>query len=127
MAEPSGKDRRTVRRLAAGTAAALAVIVLGALEGIAPVWQPGYQARGSVQLAAAVSAAGDADPSGPIDLNTATLEQLMELPGIGETRGRAILAYRDAHGPFTDVNQLTEIEGISQRMVDQWGDLVIVP
>lgn len=50
----------------------------------------------------------------------------MTLPGIGEAKGRAILEYREELGGFDTVQQLVDISGISQRMVDEWGDRVCV-
>jgi competence protein ComEA len=64
-------------------------------------------------------------PSAPLDLNTATLEQLDALPGVGEVTAGRILAYRSAH-PFTTVDQLLEVPGIGQRRFDQLKDLVTV-
>jgi competence protein ComEA len=64
-------------------------------------------------------------PTGPLDLNTATLEQLDALPGVGEVTAGRILAYRSAH-PFTAVDQLLEVPGIGQRRYDQLKDLVTV-
>ena len=66
-----------------------------------------------------------AAPSAPLDLNTATLEQLDALPGVGEVTAGHILAYRSAH-PFTTVDQLLEVPGIGQRRFDQLKDLVTV-
>jgi competence protein ComEA len=66
-----------------------------------------------------------ASPSAPLDLNTATLEQLDALPGVGEVTAGHILAYRSAH-PFTTVDQLLEVPGIGQRRFDQLKDLVTV-
>jgi competence protein ComEA len=66
-----------------------------------------------------------ATPSAPLDLNTATLEQLDALPGVGEVTAGHILAYRSAH-PFTSVDQLLEVPGIGQRRFDQLNDLVTV-
>jgi competence protein ComEA len=66
-----------------------------------------------------------ATPSAPLDLNTATLEQLDALPGVGEVTAGHILAYRSAH-PFTTVDQLLEVPGIGQRRFDQLKDLVTV-
>ena len=66
-----------------------------------------------------------ASPSAPLDLNTATLEQLDTLPGVGEVTAGRIIAYRSAH-PFTTVDQLLEVPGIGQRRFDQLKELVTV-
>jgi competence protein ComEA len=66
-----------------------------------------------------------ATPATPLDLNTATIEQLDALPGVGEVTAGRILAYRSAH-PFTTVDQLLEVPGIGQRRFDQLKDLVTV-
>lgn len=57
-------------------------------------------------------------PAGPVDLNTAGLEELMTLPGIGETRARAILAYREEHGPFQYVEDLIRVSGIGEGILE---------
>jgi competence protein ComEA len=64
-------------------------------------------------------------PSAPLDLNTATVEQLDTLPGVGEVTAGRIVAYRSAH-PFTSVDELLEVPGIGQRRFDQLKDLVTV-
>jgi competence protein ComEA len=64
-------------------------------------------------------------PSAPLDLNTATLEQLDTLPGVGEVTANRIITYRSAH-PFTTVDELLEVPGIGQRRFDQLKDLVTV-
>ncbi|MEY9091703.1 ComEA family DNA-binding protein [Paenibacillus sp. RC84] len=57
-------------------------------------------------------------PPGPkVDINTANLQQLMELPGIGESKGKAILAYREQHGKFKRAEQLLDIKGIGEKML----------
>jgi competence protein ComEA len=66
-----------------------------------------------------------AAPSAPLDLNSATLEQLDALPGVGEVTAGRIIAYRSAH-PFTAVDELLEVPGIGQRRFDQLKDLVTV-
>ncbi len=69
---------------------------------------------------------GAAADSGPIDLNTADEAALDALPGIGPATAKAIVAYRESHGPFTSVDQLLEVRGIGPAKLDQLADLVRV-
>jgi competence protein ComEA len=73
----------------------------------------------------AATQGGPAAPSAPLDLNTATLEQLDALPGVGEVTANRIITYRSAH-PFTTVDELLEVPGIGQRRFEQLKDLVTV-
>lgn len=73
-------------------------------------------------------AAGGARPGArrPINLNTATERELVTLPGIGPTRARAIVAYRQSHGLFASVEDLEKVPGISRRLVGQLAPQVTV-
>jgi competence protein ComEA len=71
------------------------------------------------------AAAPGASPAAPVDLNTATAEQLDALPGVGEVTAGRIVAYRTAH-PFTSVDELLEVPGIGQRRFEQLKGLVTV-
>jgi competence protein ComEA len=62
--------------------------------------------------ATAVSAGGGV--GGPLDLNTATEEQLEALPGIGPATAAAIVSYRREHGRFGSVDELLEVRGIGE-------------
>lgn len=117
--------RHTARWLAAATAAALAVIVWGALFCIAPVWQL-PAAPAPYRPVTAEATASPAAEQTVVDINTAGAEELMTLPEIGPARARAILAYREENGPFTSVEQLDKVEGISQRMVERWADRIVL-
>ena len=55
-----------------------------------------------------------------VDLNTAGLDALCTLPGIGEKKARAILDYRAQYGPFAQVEDAAQVPGITQAMVDSW-------
>ncbi|HAQ73219.1 ComEA family DNA-binding protein [Stutzerimonas nitrititolerans] len=58
--------------------------------------------------------------TGAINLNTADAETLTrELTGIGATKARAIVQYRDAHGPFTSVDELLEVKGIGAATLEK--------
>lgn len=61
-----------------------------------------------------------------LDLNRATLEELMELPGIGETRARRILEYREENGPFRQASDLMQVSGIGEGIFAGLRDLVYV-
>ena len=65
-------------------------------------------------------------PSGPLDLNTATLEQLDALPGIGPATAQAILDQRDKVGRFASVDDLLDVRGIGPAKLDAIRDLVTV-
>ena len=60
-----------------------------------------------------------ASGSGKVNLNTAGKEELMTLSGIGESRADAIIAYREANGPFDSVEEIMNIEGIKEKMFEK--------
>ncbi|RDH40574.1 MAG: hypothetical protein CFE62_003240 [Candidatus Aquirickettsiella gammari] len=62
-----------------------------------------------------------------VNINTADAETLVaELKGIGLKRAKAILAYRNEHGPFKSIDDLIKIRGISKRIVDQNREKIVV-
>jgi competence protein ComEA len=65
-------------------------------------------------------------PGAPIDLNTATLEDLDTLPGVGPATAQAIVAHREEHGPFGAVEDLLEVRGIGDARLEALRDLVVV-
>ncbi|MEZ0367145.1 ComEA family DNA-binding protein [Mycobacterium sp. pUA109] len=65
-------------------------------------------------------------PGELIDLNAATAQQLDTLPGVGPVTAAAIVAWRDAHGKFTSVDQLGEVDGIGPARLEKLRALVRV-
>ena len=57
-------------------------------------------------------------PGEVIDVNTADAYELQRLPGIGEKRAQDIIAYREEHGPFRTVDELTEVSGIGPVILE---------
>ena len=57
-------------------------------------------------------------------MNSASAGELTELPGVGEATAAAIVAHREANGPFTAVEQLMDVKGIGPAKFDAVKDLV---
>jgi competence protein ComEA len=68
---------------------------------------------------------GGASPGVPVQLSTATLEQLDSLPGIGPVTAQKILDYREKHGAFSSVDELDAVPGIGPARLEQLRDLVV--
>ncbi len=102
-----------------------------ALVNLAAPLADGEQVLVPARLAAGAAAGGAAptsegpSPSAPVDLNSATAEQLDALPGIGPVTAQKIVDYRQQHGPFTSVDDLDAIPGIGPSKIDNLRGLVI--
>jgi competence protein ComEA len=107
---PTAKAQLASVNLAAPVADGEQVVVAG--RGAAGAAAPGAPTAGSV-------------PSAPLDLNSATLEQLEALPGIGPVTAQKILDYRQAHGAFHSVAELQGVPGIGPAHMSQLKGLVI--
>ena len=112
----SDRSRREIAFLllctaAAGVCAALAVWFAVPLQPDPPQTTPDLR-----QLSSYVQ----------VDLNTADAAGLCTLPGVGERRAEAILAYRAEHGPFAQVEDVMQVPGITQEIVDLWSGRALV-
>ena len=66
------------------------------------------------------------ETTGPLEVNRATKEELMELPGIGGTLAQRILDYRREHGSFQDPRELLEVSGIGESKYGALQGLITV-
>jgi competence protein ComEA len=82
--------------------------------------------RGTAAGPSPAGSPGDGSaPSAPIQLSTATLEQLDSLPGVGPATAQKILDYRTKHGAFSSVDELDAVPGIGPKRLEQLRDLVV--
>ena len=101
---------------------------LGAVNLAAPVAdgeQVVVPGRGAAGVVGGGPPAAGSSPSAPLDLNSATLEQLENLPGIGPVTAQKILDYRQQHGAFHSVAELQGVPGIGPAHMAQLKGLVI--
>jgi competence ComEA-like helix-hairpin-helix protein len=63
---------------------------------------------------------------GKIDINSASVVELESLPGIGPEKANAIVQFRGDYGLFLSIDELNYVPGISEKMIEQFRDLVMV-
>jgi competence protein ComEA len=68
----------------------------------------------------------DSQTEFPININTATLDELSLLPGIGDVKGQAIIDYREANGAFAVIEQIQNVSGIGPATFEKIKDLITI-
>jgi comEA protein len=61
-----------------------------------------------------------------VNINKATVEQLMEIKGIGEAYAKRIVEYREKNGPFKKIEDITLVQGIGDKKFEAMKDLITV-
>jgi competence protein ComEA len=134
VVDVAGAVRRPgLYHLASGTRIADAVAAAGGatakaditLVNLAAPLADGEQVLVPARGSGAASATGAPSPTAPLDLNTASVEQLDALPGVGPATAQKIVDYRQAHGPFRSVDELEAVPGIGPAKLAELKGLVI--
>ncbi len=85
----------------------------------------GASAQDTTAPPASALPSGASEPA-PLNLNTATEAELIALPGVGPSKAKAILAFREAHGGFRSVSQLLRIKGFGRATFRRLRPLLVV-
>jgi len=80
--------------------------------------------RGAAGVAPVAAGSGGAVQSGPVHLNSATIEQLDALPGVGPVTAQKIVDYRQQHGGFKSADELDAVPGIGPARLENLRGLV---
>ena len=75
---------------------------------------------------AGASKEGLEEGSGKLNINTATKQQLLDLPSIGEVTAERILAYRAENGKFSSIDELRAIKGMSKKKIENLRPLLTI-
>jgi len=104
-------------------------LIAAALAGSGVVFYKNVRSRPRVEVVAGAldaNAGQQGRSAGVVNINTATLDELISLEGIGPVLAKAIIEYRDASGPFTDTSDLKKVKGIGDAKYKAIGERVTV-
>ena len=79
-----------------------------------------------VALIAVVGGHVIADEKAKININTASVKELVKLSKVGEVKAEAIVVYRDEHGKFTKIEDITKVKGIGGKIFEKIKDQITV-
>lgn len=77
-------------------------------------------------MSTALPDSGQGETDGKIAVNTATVEELDTLPGIGPSRAQAIIDYREENGPFKKLEDLLNVTGIGEKSLEKLKDYIVI-
>lgn len=87
---------------------------------------PQMQTAPTTAATAAAETVPEETVSFPVNINTADVDTLTALPGIGQVLAERILAYRQQNGPFRAIEEIMKVEGIGEKKAEAILDLITV-
>ena len=78
------------------------------------------------EMAAAQEESGSNVEDGLLDINRASVADFMTLPGIGQSKAEALFQYREAHGRFSSVEEIMNVDGIKEGVFNKIKDSIKV-
>ena len=89
-----------------------------------PTIEEAKEREGEVESQAEVSKENNANDQ--ININTASKTQLMTIPGIGEAKANAIIAYRETNGAFSSIEEVKKVEGIKDGVFTKMKEYIVI-
>jgi len=68
----------------------------------------------------------DDNQTDKVNINTASKQQLMTIPGVGEKKAQAIISYRETNGSFTSIDEVKKVEGIKDGVFEKMKDYIVI-
>ncbi|MCK9537063.1 MAG: ComEA family DNA-binding protein [Bacilli bacterium] len=102
------------------------VILAGGFTGQADTTNLNLAAKLSDGIVIYVNAKTKEKKTNKISINTASIEELMKLPNIGESRAKNIIDYRNKYGKFNSLEDLVNVNGISKNILDQIKEFICI-
>lgn len=118
----TGKITKTEWLLLAMTVVFIAVLAALYLQAAQPAEEEGYTVMTSQPTEEEVTP----EPTPPVDVNTAGVDELDTLDGIGPALAQRIIDYREEHGPFSSLEELLEVKGIGEATLEGFRDHAVV-
>ena len=84
-------------------------------------------ARGETNIPSIDDSLIRSNDSNKIHINTASEKEILQLPGIGPAKAAAIIAYREEHGPFQKVEDLSNVTGIGEKTLEKIKEHIVLP
>jgi competence protein ComEA len=79
-----------------------------------------------IALISFVGTSVDAKENAQININKATVKELLSLKGIGSKKANDIIVYREEHGPYKETKDIMKIKGIGDKMFEKIKDQIMV-
>jgi competence protein ComEA len=90
------------------------------------VYVPKIGEEGINSMVAPPSLGNSSNDDGKVNINTASIDEIQKLHGIGPAKAAAIIAYREEHGPFKKVEDLLNVTGIGEKSLEKIREQIIV-